>query len=191
MSPGRDHQLHARSGPGPSQLPLDRAREKHGHLTRTSIIPGPDQLFSNGPEILKALKAWARERGTLFHCHSSEELGTTRWFEKEYGKTPVQYAHELGILDEETVLAHQVQTTPEDLAIAPLVARASAEDVTEVMLAMSATVEGQTTAHYRTERLAGCDVEISRLAHGVPVGGELDYLDDGTLAQALKARHRF
>jgi len=78
--------------------------------------------------------------------------------------------------------------TPDDLAIAPLVARATADDVTEVVLAMSATVEGQTTAHYVADRLADCDVTISRLAHGVPVGGELDYLDDGTLSAAVKAR---
>jgi 5-methylthioadenosine/S-adenosylhomocysteine deaminase len=96
---------------------LDRAAEKHAHLTRSSVVPGPDQLFSNGPELLKALKAWARERGTLFHCHSSEEYNTTELFKKEHGKTPVKYAQEIGILDEWTVLAHQVQTSPEDLAI--------------------------------------------------------------------------
>ncbi len=96
---------------------LDRALANHAGSPRTTILPGPDQFFSNGPEILKALKAWAREHGTLLHCHSSEELGTTEWFKKEYGKTPVQYAHELGILDDQTVLAHQVQTTAEDVAI--------------------------------------------------------------------------
>jgi len=77
---------------------------------------------------------------------------------------------------------------PEDLNIDPLVERASRPEVTEVILAMDATVDGQTTAHYIVDRLAGTGVEISRLARGVPVGGELDYLDDGTLAQALKAR---
>ncbi len=60
--------------------------------------------------------------------------------------------------------------------------------VTEVILALSATVDGQTTAHYIAERLAGFEVTVSRLAHGIPVGGELDYLDDGTLSAALKAR---
>jgi len=78
--------------------------------------------------------------------------------------------------------------TPDDLAIAPLVARAGINEITEVMLALSATVEGQTTAHYVADRLADCNVTISRLAHGVPVGGELDYLDDGTLSAAVKAR---
>lgn len=77
---------------------------------------------------------------------------------------------------------------PEELNIDMLAARAEAPEVTEVILAMDATVDGQTTAHYIIDRLAGRGVEISRLARGVPVGGELDYLDDGTLAQALKAR---
>ncbi|MDP6704728.1 MAG: recombination mediator RecR [Alphaproteobacteria bacterium] len=77
---------------------------------------------------------------------------------------------------------------PEDLEIGRLVARASAPEVREVILAMNATVDGQTTAHYLTERLAEAQVTVSRLAHGVPVGGELDYLDDGTLATALRAR---
>ena len=80
---------------------------------------------------------------------------------------------------------------PEDLNIAGLVARASEEHVTEVVLATSATVDGQTTAHYVAERLADAHVTVSRLAHGVPVGGELDYLDDGTLSAALKARREF
>ncbi len=60
--------------------------------------------------------------------------------------------------------------------------------VREVIIAVNATVEGQTTAHYITDRLAGLEVKISRLAHGVPVGGELDYLDEGTLTAALRAR---
>lgn len=78
---------------------------------------------------------------------------------------------------------------PEDLSIAPLLARLGADSpVNEVVLALDATLEGQTTAHYVAERLAGLEVKISQLAHGVPVGGELDYLDDGTLAQALRLR---
>lgn len=75
---------------------------------------------------------------------------------------------------------------PEDLSIAALVQRAP--EFGEVVLAVNATVEGQTTAHYITDRLAGSGVRVTRLAHGVPVGGELDYLDEGTLSQALKAR---
>ncbi len=77
---------------------------------------------------------------------------------------------------------------PDDLRVGALAARASAPEVREVILALSATVDGQTTAHYIAERLADCAVTVSRLAHGVPVGGELDYLDDGTLTAALKAR---
>ena len=75
---------------------------------------------------------------------------------------------------------------PDDLSIDALVTRAA--DFAEIVLAVNATVEGQTTAHYITDRLAPSGVKISRLAHGVPVGGELDYLDEGTLSQALKAR---
>jgi recombination protein RecR len=77
---------------------------------------------------------------------------------------------------------------PEQLNIPRLVARVSEEKVREVVLATNATVDGQTTAHYLADRLAPLGVEVTRLAHGVPVGGELDYLDDGTLAAALKAR---
>lgn len=77
---------------------------------------------------------------------------------------------------------------PEELGIAALVARAGAPGITEVVLATGATVEGQTTAHYLAERLGDCSVSITRLAHGVPVGGALDYLDDGTLTTALRAR---
>lgn len=77
---------------------------------------------------------------------------------------------------------------PEDLNIPKLVERARAPEILEVILANSATVEGQTTAHYIAERLEECSVRVSGLAHGVPVGGELDYLDDGTLSAALKAR---
>jgi recombination protein RecR len=77
---------------------------------------------------------------------------------------------------------------PEELHIDALLARCATGGVREVILAMNATVEGQTTAHYIVDRLAGTAVAVSRLAHGVPVGGELDYLDEGTLAAALTAR---
>ncbi len=77
---------------------------------------------------------------------------------------------------------------PEDLYIDRLVRRASTDGTQEVIVALSATVDGQTTAYYIGEKLAKLPLEITRLAHGMPVGGELDYLDDGTLAQALKAR---
>lgn len=78
--------------------------------------------------------------------------------------------------------------TPDTLSIDALIHRAMSDEVREVILATNATVEGQTTAFYLSDRLAECNVHISRLAHGIPMGGELDYLDDGTLGAALKAR---
>ena len=80
---------------------------------------------------------------------------------------------------------------PEDLNIAGLVARVAKGGVQEVVLAVNATVDGQTTAHYVTELLSPYPVKVTRLAHGVPVGGELDYLDDGTLAAAMRQRTTF
>ncbi|MEJ5080367.1 MULTISPECIES: recombination mediator RecR [unclassified Ochrobactrum] len=77
---------------------------------------------------------------------------------------------------------------PDDLNIKGLVERVASGDVKEVILAVNATVEGQTTAHYITDQLTNFEVRVTRLAHGVPVGGELDYLDEGTLAAALRAR---
>ncbi len=77
---------------------------------------------------------------------------------------------------------------PEDINISGLVVRAGGSEVKEVILATNATVDGQTTAHYIADKLADADVIVSSLAHGVPMGGELDYLDDGTLSAALKAR---
>jgi recombination protein RecR len=77
---------------------------------------------------------------------------------------------------------------PQDLAIDALVARAHDPAVTEVILALNATVDGQTTAHYITDLLHEANVKVTRLAHGVPVGGELDYLDEGTLAAAIRQR---
>lgn len=80
---------------------------------------------------------------------------------------------------------------PDELNIDRLVARVSEEGVSEVILAVNATVEGQTTAHYIMDRLADSAVKVSRLAHGVPVGGELDYLDEGTLSAAMRQRTPF
>jgi recombination protein RecR len=77
---------------------------------------------------------------------------------------------------------------PEDLTIAALIDRVARGGIDEVVLAMNATLEGQTTAHYIAERLESYPVRLTQLAHGLPVGGELDYLDEGTLAQALRAR---
>jgi recombination protein RecR len=80
---------------------------------------------------------------------------------------------------------------PDDLNLASLVTRAHDAAIKEVLLALPATVDGQTTAHYVTDLLRDADVKVTRLAHGVPVGGELDYLDEGTLAAAIRARTAF
>lgn len=77
---------------------------------------------------------------------------------------------------------------PKDLAIESLIANVREKNIKEVILALSATVDGQSTAHYITDLLHNPEIKISKLAHGMPVGGELDYLDDGTIATALKAR---
>jgi len=77
---------------------------------------------------------------------------------------------------------------PDDLNIRGLIDRVQEGGIREIIIAVNATVEGQTTAHYITDQLAGLEIKITRLAHGVPVGGELDYLDEGTLTAALRAR---
>lgn len=102
------------------------------------------------------------------------------WALERAGAGAVKY-HVLG-----GVLSPLDGVGPDDLSIDALVARAHEFD--EIVLAVNATVEGQTTAHYITDRLHESGIKITRLAHGVPVGGELDYLDEGTLTQALKAR---
>jgi recombination protein RecR len=80
---------------------------------------------------------------------------------------------------------------PDDLTIAALVERTRAEEVREIVIALNATVDGQTTAHFVTDRLARPGLRVTRLAHGVPIGGELDYLDEGTLVAALRQRTEF
>ncbi|WP_404400014.1 recombination mediator RecR [Pelagibacterium halotolerans] len=105
------------------------------------------------------------------------------WALERAGIGPVRY-HVLG-----GVLSPLDGVGPDDISIDALIARAP--EYKEIVIGVNATVEGQTTAHYITDRLAGSDIKITRLAHGVPVGGELDYLDEGTLSQALKARTSF
>ncbi len=80
---------------------------------------------------------------------------------------------------------------PDELTIGALVKRAMDSRVTEIILALNATVDGQTTAHYITDLLQDANVKVTRLAHGVPVGGELDYLDEGTLSAAMRQRTLF
>ncbi|HOK40310.1 MAG TPA: amidohydrolase family protein [bacterium] len=96
---------------------LDEYIKKFSDAPRTWIIPGPDQCFSNGPELLKLLKNWAKEHNTLIHIHSSEEPKTTQWFIETYKMTPVEYFDSINFLDEKTILAHQVNTTENDLQI--------------------------------------------------------------------------
>jgi recombination protein RecR len=117
-----------------------------------------------------------RDSGMLIVVEDVADL----WALERAGVGPVKY-HVLG-----GVLSPLDGVGPDDISVDALLARASA--FKEVVLAVNATVEGQTTAHYITDRLAGSGAKVTRLAHGVPVGGELDYLDEGTLSQALKAR---
>ncbi|WP_332688981.1 recombination mediator RecR [Devosia sp.] len=117
-----------------------------------------------------------RDSGMLIVVEDVADL----WALERAGVGPVKY-HVLG-----GVLSPLDGVGPDDLSVDALLSRAAS--FKEVVLAVNATVEGQTTAHYITDRLAGSGVKVTRLAHGVPVGGELDYLDEGTLSQALKAR---
>ena len=110
-----------------------------------------------------------------------EDVGDL-WALERAGATKARY-HVLG-----GVLSALDGIGPDDLDVTGLVRRVRDGQVGEVVLAMNATVEGQTTAHYVADRLAGLGCSVTRLAHGVPVGGELDYLDDGTLVAALKSR---
>ncbi len=118
-----------------------------------------------------------------------EEVGDL-WALERAGATKGRY-HVLG-----GVLSPLDGIGPDELNIGSLATRVRGSSeggggVSEVVLAMNATVEGQTTAHYITDTLAGSGAKITRLAHGVPVGGELDYLDDGTLSAAMKSRTPF
>jgi recombination protein RecR len=117
-----------------------------------------------------------REGGILIVVEDVADL----WALERAGVGAVKY-HVLG-----GVLSPLDGVGPDDLSIDALLRRAP--EFAEIVLAVNATVEGQTTAHYITDRLSPSGVKITRLAHGVPVGGELDYLDEGTLSQALKAR---
>ena len=117
-----------------------------------------------------------RDSGILIVVEDVSDL----WALERAGVGAVKY-HVLG-----GVLSPLDGVGPDDLSIDALLGRAA--DFSEIVLAVNATVEGQTTAHYITDRLASSGIKVTRLAHGVPVGGELDYLDEGTLSQALRAR---
>jgi recombination protein RecR len=122
-----------------------------------------------------------RDRSTLVVVESVGDL----WALERAGAIRARY-HVLG-----GVLSPLDGVGPADLNLPSLIARVAEGGVKEVILAVNATVDGQTTAHYVTDLLAGHAVKITRLAHGVPVGGELDYLDDGTIAAAMRQRTAF
>jgi recombination protein RecR len=122
-----------------------------------------------------------RDQGVLVVVEDVADL----WALERAGATNARY-HVLG-----GTLSPLDGIGPDDLSIGKLVARVAAGGIAEAILAVNATVEGQTTAHFITDRLAGLGVKITRLAHGVPVGGELDYLDEGTLSEAIRQRTPF
>ena len=159
--------------------PLAAALEEAGRVIKTCSTCG--NLDSSDP---CAICADTRRDGTLV-CVVEDVADL--WAIERSGAFRGRY-HVLG-----GVLSALDGTGPEDLRIASLIDRVRKDDdnesgVREVIIATNATVEGQTTAHYIADRLASTGVTVSRLAHGVPVGGELDYLDDGTLSAALRAR---
>jgi len=119
-----------------------------------------------------------RDRSTIIVCEDVSDL----WALERSGAMNTAY-HVLG-----GTLSPLDGIGPDDLNIRGLIDRVMQGGVREIIIAVNATVEGQTTAHYITSQLTGLDVKITRLAHGVPVGGELDYLDEGTLTAALKSR---
>ena len=123
----------------------------------------------------------ARDPSTLVVVEDVSDL----WALERSGAVSARY-HVLG-----GVLSALDGVRPEHLNIAKLVERASDPAVKEVILALNATVDGQTTAHYVTESIRHLNLKVTRLAHGVPVGGELDYLDDGTLTAAIRSRTAF
>jgi len=155
-------------------VPLSEAMALAGEAIRSCSVCG--NLDSRDP--CTVCSDPTRDRATICVVEDAGDLWAlerTRAFRGTY--------HVLG-----GVLSALQGVGPDDLNIPALVERAKDPAVKEVILALNATVDGQTTAHVVTDRLAGAEVSVSRLAHGVPVGGELDYLDDGTLTAALKAR---
>ncbi|QEU08973.1 recombination mediator RecR [Paracoccus yeei] len=138
-----------------------------GNVTQSDICPiceDPGRATGEICVVTDVADLWAMERGRAFRGRYHVLGGS------------------LSALDE---------VGPEDLRIPQLIQRIAEENITEVILALSATVEGQTTAHYIAEALEPSGVAVTGLAQGVPIGGELDYLDDGTITAALRARRRF
>jgi len=153
-------------------LPLSAALDRAVTAVRTCEVCG--NIDTQSPCSICADPR--RDSGMLIVVEDVSDL----WALERAGVGQVKY-HVLG-----GVLSPLDGVGPDDLSVDALIARAP--DFREVVLAVNATVEGQTTAHYITDRLTGSEIKVTRLAHGVPVGGELDYLDEGTLSQALKAR---
>ena len=138
-----------------------------GNVTQSDICPiceDPGRATGEICVVTDVADLWAMERGRAFRGRYHVLGGS------------------LSALDE---------VGPEDLRIPQLIERIAEENITEVILALSATVEGQTTAHYIAEALEPSGVAVTGLAQGVPIGGELDYLADGTITAALRARRRF
>ncbi|WP_374636309.1 recombination mediator RecR [Paracoccus sp. (in: a-proteobacteria)] len=137
-----------------------------GNITQSDICPictDPARATGEICVVTEVADLWALERGRAFRGRYHVLGGS------------------LSALDE---------IGPEDLRIPDLIARIADENVSEIILALSATVEGQTTAHYIAESLQHTGIAITGLAQGVPIGGELDYLDDGTITAALRARRK-
>ena len=154
-------------------IPLSAALDRAVSAVRTCEICGNVDTVSPCAICSDPRRA---ESGMLIVVEDVADL----WALERAGVGPIRY-HVLG-----GVLSPLDGVGPDDISIDDLLKRAG--DFKEIVLAVNATVEGQTTAHYITDRLTGSDVKVTRLAHGVPVGGELDYLDEGTLSQALRAR---
>ena len=201
--PGRDHHLLAAAGPEIEQLIQLLARlpglgPRSARRAVLHLIKKKEQLMlplsaalDRAVDTVKVCEVCGnvdtrspcgicsdprRDGGLLIVVEDVADL----WALERAGVGAVKY-HVLG-----GVLSPLDGVGPDDLSIDQLLRRAP--EFFEIVLAVNATVEGQTTAHYITDRLAGSGVKVTRLAHGVPVGGELDFLDDGTLSQALKAR---
>ena len=153
-------------------LPLSAALDRAVAVVRTCEVCG--NIDTKSPCTICADPR--RDSGMLIVVEDVSDL----WALERAGVGQVKY-HVLG-----GVLSPLDGVGPSDITVDALIARASG--FSEIVLAVNATVEGQTTAHYITDRLSGSGLKVTRLAHGVPVGGELDYLDEGTLSQALKAR---
>lgn len=156
--------------------------------------------------LVQLLDALAAVRGTLVECHTCGNVDTSDPCaicadprRDARSLCVVEDVADLWALDRARLFTGRYHVLggrlsalegvrPEDLTIGRLIDRVAGGGIDEVVLAMNATLEGQTTAHYIAERLETFPVRITQLAHGLPVGGELDYLDEGTLAQAIRAR---